>query len=323
MNTQTEIQTTQDTLQIALAAIRDDPTLQPSTKRQYTNAITNYVQDGHSLTDAQALTSYAATVGSSTRSFLKAAISKLCSAIEQQAKAGATPENVQAVQAVIYQAEALRDSIQIKAAKGAKTHTWLSQSEVVRLMAECATRNSGNAESEIVALRDRVAIGLLVGAGLRRLEAVNLTFDDVILQPIAGRIRTVLAVRGKGAKDRSVPISDALANLVDEWAAVVGGGGRILRSLGRNRQAGDSMSGTAMYNLIGKRGCQMGRDELQPHDLRRTYAQLGYIAGVPVAQISILLGHSNIETTMRYLNIELDLSVTVSDFVPLRGGLDK
>ena len=56
--------------------------------------------------------------------------------------------------------------------------------------------------------------------------------------------------------------------------------------------------------------------ELQPHDLRRTYAELGRRAGVPISQISKLLGHASIETTQDYLNIELDLETTISDFVP-------
>jgi integrase len=60
----------------------------------------------------------------------------------------------------------------------------------------------------------------------------------------------------------------------------------------------------------------MGKPELAPHDLRQTYAQLGYEAGVPITQISTLLGHSSIETTVRYLNLELDLESPVSDFIP-------
>jgi integrase len=60
----------------------------------------------------------------------------------------------------------------------------------------------------------------------------------------------------------------------------------------------------------------IGKPELQPHDLRRTYAELGRRAGVPIAQISRLLGHATIKTTQEYLNIQLDLETTISDFVP-------
>ncbi len=51
--------------------------------------------------------------------------------------------------------------------------------------------------------------------------------------------------------------------------------------------------------------------------LNRTYAQLGYEAGVPLTQISTLLGHANLATTQKYLNLALDIEQTVSDFIPL------
>lgn len=70
---------------------------------------------------------------------------------------------------------------------------------------------------------------------------------------------------------------------------------------------------------INKYGCKIGVPQLAPHDLRRTYAQLGYEAGVPITQISTLLGHANIATTQKYLDLSLDLETTASDFIPLSG----
>ena len=55
--------------------------------------------------------------------------------------------------------------------------------------------------------------------------------------------------------------------------------------------------------------------DLAPHDLQRTHAQLGYEAGIPITRISILLGHASVEMTQWYLNLDLDLHVTVSDFI--------
>ena len=50
----------------------------------------------------------------------------------------------------------------------------------------------------------------------------------------------------------------------------------------------------------------------------RPIARLGYQAGVPLTQISRLLGHASLTTTQRYLNLDLDLDVTVSDFIPFQ-----
>jgi integrase len=206
-----------------------------------------------------------------------------------------------------------------QATNGTKAHTWLNQAQVKELLEACEVRRSGNPEFEIVAQRDRLAIGLLVAAGLRRKEAVDLTFDNVKLQPNGEKMRTVLEIQGKGDKGRVVPISDALANAIDSWAAVVGNEGRILRSLGRSKTPGDSMTTTALYDLVQKRGELIGKPDLQPHDLRRTFAQLGYEAGIPITQLSKLLGHASIETTQRYLNLDLDLGTTASDFIPFFG----
>jgi integrase len=69
---------------------------------------------------------------------------------------------------------------------------------------------------------------------------------------------------------------------------------------------------TTMDNCI-------GIEKISPHDLRRTYAQLGYEAGVRITQISTLLGHAHVATTQKYLDLNLDLETTASDFIPLSG----
>ena len=80
--------------EFVVRAIQNDPTLQPSTKHQYIKAVENYLATGGSLTDPQALTEYALTVGSSTQSFLAAAVTRLAQELEQLAKGSATPDNI-------------------------------------------------------------------------------------------------------------------------------------------------------------------------------------------------------------------------------------
>jgi len=304
----TDLALSDPNLALVISAIETDPDLQESTKHQYSKAVRNYVEAGHALTDADALAGYALEVGSSTRSFLSAAVTKLAKRIALEAKSRATPDNVAAVQATVYRAEALQKAITTERPKGRRAHTWLNQAQVKSLLDTCGDGITGQ--------RDRLVIGLLTAAGLRRQEAADLRFEDVKLLPIRGKMRTVLSVRGKGAKDRVVPISDRLANALDAWAAVVGGSGRVVRSLGRARELGEGMSTTAIYDLVRKRGAMIGKPDLQPHDLRRSFAQLGYEAGVPITQISTLLGHADLSTTQRYLNLEIDLESTISDFIP-------
>jgi site-specific recombinase XerD len=124
----------------------------------------------------------------------------------------------------------------------------------------------------------------------------------------------VLNVRGKRAKDRVVPTSDRLEEALIIWQFFVGPEGKVLRSLGRNKIPGDSISTIALYNIVQKRGVMIGKPALQPHDLRRTYAELGRRADVSIEQI--MLGHATIKTTQDYSSIQLDLETTISDFVP-------
>lgn len=56
--------------------------------------------------------------------------------------------------------------------------------------------------------------------------------------------------------------------------------------------------------------------ELRKERLRRTYACIGYDAGIDFGQIRKLLGHASIATTQRYLGLQIDLKKTVIDFVP-------
>jgi integrase/recombinase XerD len=157
---------------------------------------------------------------------------------------------------------------------------------------------------------------LLLGAGLSREELVSLTFEDIKQQPAKNKMRTVLEVCGKGGKTRVIPIQDKLAKHLEEWRQIVGGG-RVARSLGRAQDLGESMSAVAVFQLVNRYGKRIGMDTLAPHDMRRTFAQLGYEAGVPLAQISTLLGHASVSTTQKYLNLALDLEQTASDFIPL------
>ena len=289
----------------------DNANLAEKTKYQYRKAIKNYLDTGNKLGDAQALQAYALNLPASSRSFLKAAIHLLSKGLVQDLKAGATPDNLPQVQASLYKLEALQDAIKVEKSKGEKVHAWLSPMQVKAIMATCDDSTSGK--------RDWIILGLLLGSGIRCDELVNLTFDDLIDLPMPKNgIRTCIQVIGKGNKVRTIPIKPLLATRIQEWKAIVGNG-KVARSLGRKNILGDRLASQAVYQIVGKHGLKIGlkEPELAPHDLRRTFAQIGYESGVPITQISKQLGHESIETTQRYLNMDLDLVTTISDFIPL------
>lgn len=285
--------------------------LQPTTKYKYTRELEAMQRAGVNPLDYEALQLYADGLKSSRKQFLLSALRLVTLEYEQGIKANATPANIQTAQAAIMRLEAMRGAVTVKQAKGTKAHTWLSQKQVAEITALC--------DDSLEGWRDWVILALLLGAGLRREELAELTFDAMKQQPTrGGKMRDVLQVKGKGAKDRVIPISDKLGKRLREWRDMIGGG-NVARSLGMKKELGASMSAVAIFHLVSRYGEKIGIPELAPHDLRRTYAQLGYEAGVPITQISTLLGHSSVATTQKYLDLNIDLEQTASDFIPLSG----
>ena len=286
-------------------------TLADKTKKKYSTEINKYLLAGYSLTDTDSLVAYAGRLKSSRKAFFKSALRIVTLDFEKFLKGNATPGNIKQTQAALLRIEAVRDSVTVKPSKGIKVHTWLTQKQVTDITALCA--------DDLEGWRDWIVLGLLLGAGLRREELAALTFEALMQQPMkGGKFRDVLQVKGKGAKGRVIPIKSVLARHLGVWKETVKGG-LVARSLGMGKKLGGSMSAVGIFQLVRKYGEKIGLPELAPHDLRRTYAQLGYEAGVPITQISTLLGHSSVSTTQKYLNLALDLETTVSDFIQLSG----
>lgn len=283
--------------------------LADTTKRKYTRAVERALDADINLLDSRQVQAYAATLKNSPRSHLKSVIKLWGKDLELQAKGQATPENIQTVQAIIYRTEALNESITVTSPKGEKPHIWLSKAQVSNLYLFC----SGDSMKDF---RDRVVLALLVGSGVRREELVNLKFDDLLQQPVGDSFRTVLSIQGKGAKHRTIPIHPQLAELIRQWQAIVGGE-YIARSVNKGSKVGHRLSVTGLFKIVTAGGTSIGLPELAPHDLRRTFGQLGYEVGIPLTQISKLYGHSSVAVTQRYLNLDLNLKETVSDYIPM------
>jgi integrase len=269
------------------------------TKNEYTKAVSRMLAAGVHPTDTARFLEYAHTLPTSSRAFLRGAIGRWCNHIEQGAKAGATPDNVAVVQATLYRLDAIKNAVQTHKMTGQKSHQWLTVNETMRILELCDTRTNGG-------LRDRVLFALLFGAGLRRDELSKLTWGAIVRQ---GE-QHALTVTGKGRKNRAIPITAELKILLDRWRAVIGttaDAEPILWLVNKSdtpQTAG--ISGGAIYLIVQEYGKKIGRDNLQPHDTRRTYAQRLLDSGVPIGQISKLMGHANEKTTELYLNVKID-----------------
>ena len=137
--------------------------LTSSTKASYKKAIENMLASGASLSDPQSLRTYIHTLSNSQKSKLKPAISTLAKQTSIDLKLGAIDGNLGDIQAKLLYLEGLTEIVTVKQSAGQKGHTWLTVSEVQDLMTFCK-------DDTLKCQRDRVVLGLLVGAGLRRAE---------------------------------------------------------------------------------------------------------------------------------------------------------
>lgn len=304
---------------LALATSQNDPLLTldrilarnglaKTTGYRYRREVEVATAAGVNLWDREALADYAAALPTSRKAFLKAAVRLLANELTDQAQAAATPDNVAMVQAIVYRAISVKRAITVKAARGQAAHTWLTPLEVKMLLSlpDLAT---------VKGRRDRIALALLVGAGLRRSEAAVLTWANVVRQ--GGRV--VLAITGKGKKRRSVPINPKMATWLTDWQTETAGGAadNVVSSVTRGGQLNGGLSGQGILSIVSRYGRLLDKPDLRPHDLRRTYARIGYDAKVDIGQISLLLGHSSIAITQTYLGLQIDTNKSVSDYVPM------
>lgn len=311
MTTETNLISIHPTGPDILNLIDTCPRLAATTKTKYRRVTIAFLEAGGNLANAYDLADYTADVSNTAKSHLKAVVKLWAAAVLQDVNANAqpTPAAMATADAIERRLAAIMNAIHVEATNGHKAHFWLSQADVRRLLRTC---NNDSLKCQ----RDKIVLGILVGAGLRRDELVRLEFGDLKHQPIRGKIRVVLDLVGKGQKARVIPISDHLAAAIDAWHKPCRSRGRIARSVNKAGRLGESLSPIGIFKIVSQAGQAIGYPGLAPHDLRRTYAQIGYEAGVSITQISKLLGHASIATTQKYLNLDLDLETTVSDFVP-------
>jgi len=195
---------------------------------------------------------------------------------------------------------------------GVRTGNWLTRDQAQALL-------DAPAISTLKGLRDRGLLAVLIGTGLRRTEAADLTFDHV--QQREGRW-VIVDIVGKRGKVRTVPMPSWAKAAIDGWAKVAGiTAGRVFRAMAKDdRLNGTQITPQAIRDVVAEYASALGFDGIAPHDLRRTFAKLAHKGGAGLDQIQLSLGHASIKTTERYLGIEQDLTDAPCDRLGLRLG---
>jgi integrase/recombinase XerD len=154
------------------------------------------------------------------------------------------------------------------------------------------------------ALRDRALLELLYSTGARISEAVGLDVDD--LDP---RQRTVL-LRGKGSKQRIVPVGRPALAAVDAYAVrsrpALAARGRGTPALLLNARGG-RLSRQSAWHVLAQAAETAGLSAaVSPHTLRHCFATHLLAGGADVRVVQELLGHASVSTTQIYTHVTVD-----------------
>ncbi|HJY80493.1 MAG TPA: tyrosine recombinase XerC [Candidatus Binatia bacterium] len=169
-------------------------------------------------------------------------------------------------------------------------------------------------------LRDRAILEVLYSCGLRVSELVGLDWNEIDVN------LEVVRVRGKGNKERIVPIGRKALEALDRYrvqipALVVPKRRYALPSTSSSASLpvflnthGERLTTRSVARLVAEyaRDCGIAL-KTSPHALRHTFATHLLDAGADLRAIQELLGHSSLSTTQKYTHVNLDRLMQVYD----------
>jgi integrase/recombinase XerD len=172
----------------------------------------------------------------------------------------------------------------------------LTRDEVVRLLSQ----PQGSAP---LAVRDRAMLELMYACGLRASEAIGLELADVDLE------EGLLCARGKGSKERLVPIGRQALAAVRGYcrsSRPVLLGNRAQQRLFLNRRGG-SLTRQGLYKIVQGHALRAGlQKKMSPHTLRHSFATHLLAGGCDLRSLQEMLGHADLATTQVYTHLSAE-----------------
>ena len=151
-----------------------------------------------------------------------------------------------------------------------------------------------------IALRDRALLELMYACGLRASETIDLDVAHVDL------VDCVVRARGKGSKERIVPVGRTAARAVADYLRR--GRPQLIGSRTQSRLfvnfRGGQLTRQGLYKVIGRHAESAGlADKMSPHTLRHTFATHLLAGGCDLRSVQEMLGHADVSTTQLYTHL--------------------
>ena len=175
----------------------------------------------------------------------------------------------------------------------------LSRQEVLQLI-EASGPAPDDESADYLRLRNRAIVELMYSTGARVSEIVGLDLDEV---DDSGLMR----VRGKGSKERLVPVGSYAKLALDAYLVR---SRPLLAARGSAKalflnQRGSRLSRQSIWEIIQKAAEGIGK-EVSPHSLRHSFATHLLEGGADVRVVQELLGHASVTTTQIYTMVSVD-----------------
>ncbi|MDO9369456.1 MAG: tyrosine recombinase [Sphingopyxis sp.] len=170
----------------------------------------------------------------------------------------------------------------------------LTHEHVERLFERAGEEAEGEAPPA-AAVRMLLMLELLYGSGLRASELVSLP-----RRAMAGE-REYLIIRGKGDKERLVPLSERTRAALDRWVPLLADGSPWLFPSGKAH-----ISRVRLFQMLRELAGRAGIDPaaVSPHVLRHAFATHLLEGGADLRALQLMLGHADIATTEIYTHVD-------------------
>jgi integrase/recombinase XerC len=158
-------------------------------------------------------------------------------------------------------------------------------------------------------LRDRALLETLYSTGARVSEVVGINLDD--LNETDGSV----CLRGKGRKERMVPIGDLALQAIREYRKSLkppAHSGQLSSPMFLNHRGG-RITTRSVARMVARYSSRLVGGAVSPHALRHSYATHLLDEGADLRSIQEMLGHASLSTTQKYTHLAMDQLLAVYD----------
>ena len=170
---------------------------------------------------------------------------------------------------------------------------------------------SAKSLSEATSLRDVALLELLYSTGGRVSEIIGINIGDLAKVESDNQVIQTIKLRGKGSKERIVPIGSFALAALDNYLvrvrpALVAKSGKNESALFLNSRGG-RLSRQSAWNIVLESAKACGLEgKVSPHVFRHSYATHLLDGGADIRVVQELLGHSSVTTTQIYTLVTID-----------------